>query len=314
MKARGSRNIIAGNLACLGAYLIFGFNLVCCKNISNFGGISPIALFCMRSVGALALFWILSIFFHKKEKVKKRDLCKIALASFLGLFLTQFSFLKAITMTTAVDASLLSLLSPIMTMIVAAVVIKDRITPSGVIGLFISLAGVLFLVLTGVSLRAGANHTSIGGVLLMLVNTLSFATYVGVFKPLIKKYSVITFMKWMFLFSSAFALPFGIDDLISINYSSIPSDILLQILFVVVCATFIAYFLIPVGQKKLRPVIVCMYSYVQPVIAMGISLAIGLDHMTWQKGVATLFIFAGVSIVNFSKQKSKKQKTSYSPS
>lgn len=314
MKRNSSSDIIAGNLACLGAYLIFGFNLVCCKNISNFGGISPIALFCMRSAGALLLFWILSLFFHKKERIRKRDIWKVALASFLGLFLTQFSFLKAITMTTAVDASLLSLLSPIMTMIVAAVVIKDKITAPGVIGLSISLAGVLFLVLNGVSLRAGADHTSVGGMLLMIVNTLSFATYVGVFKPLIKRYSVITFMKWMFLFSTVFALPFGIEDLVSIDYSAIPTDILLQLLFVVICATFIAYFLIPVGQKKLRPVVVCMYSYVQPVIAMGISLAIGLDHMTWQKGVATLFIFAGVSIVNFSKHKPKKLKTSYSPS
>lgn len=314
MKRNSSSDIIAGNLACLGAYLIFGFNLVCCKNISNFGGISPIALFCMRSAGALLLFWILSLFFHKKERIRNRDIWKVALASFLGLFLTQFSFLKAITMTTAVDASLLSLLSPIMTMIVAAVVIKDKITAPGVIGLSISLAGVLFLVLNGVSLRAGADHTSVGGMLLMIVNTLSFAIYVGVFKPLIKRYSVITFMKWMFLFSTVFALPFGIEDLVSIDYSAIPIDILLQLLFVVICATFIAYFLIPVGQKKLRPVVVCMYSYVQPVIAMGISLAIGLDHMTWQKGVATLFIFAGVSIVNFSKHKPKKLKTSYSPS
>lgn len=314
MKRNSSSDIIAGNLACLGAYLIFGLNLVCCKNISNFGGISPIALFCMRSAGALLLFWILSLFFHKKERIRKRDIWKVALASFLGLFLTQFSFLKAITMTTAVDASLLSLLSPIMTMIVAAVVIKDKITAPGVIGLSISLAGVLFLVLNGVSLRAGADHTSVGGMLLMIVNTLSFATYVGVFKPLIKRYSVITFMKWMFLFSTVFALPFGIEDLVSIDYSAIPTDILLQLLFVVICATFIAYFLIPVGQKKLRPVVVCMYSYVQPVIAMGISLAIGLDHMTWQKGVATLFIFAGVSIVNFSKHKPKKLKTSYSSS
>ena len=67
-----------------------------------------------------------------------------------------------------------------------------------------------------------------------------------------------------------------------------------------VCATFISYFLIPIGQKRLKPMLVCMYSYVQPVVAMCISLAAGLDTMTWAKGVAAVLVFLGVGIVNFS--------------
>lgn len=295
-----SKRILAGNLACFGAYHIFGFNIIFCKNIANNGMVSPMALFCMRSIGALALFWILSAFTGRGERICIKDIWKVAVASFLGLFLTQFSFLKAITMTTALDASILSLLSPIMAMIVAAIVLKDRITVHGVTGLAISLAGVVFLVLNTVSVHTGADSTTLGGILLMLVNTLSFACYVGVFKPLIQKYSVVTFMKWMFLFSTLYALPFGLKDLAAIQYPSIPGAIVWQILFVVVAATFISYFLIPIGQKRIKPMLVCMYSYVQPVIAMCISLAAGMDTMSWAKGLATLLVFAGVSMVNFS--------------
>lgn len=297
--------IITGNLACFGAYLIFGFNIVFCKNIANSGTVSPMALFCMRSIGALALFWICSLFCGNTGSMQKKDLPKVALASFLGLFMTQLSFLKAITMTTAVDASILSLLSPIMAMIIAAIALKDRITFHGVIGLAISFIGVLFLVLNTVSVRSGAESTSIGGILLMLVNTLSFASYVGIFKPLIQKYDVVTFMKWMFLFSTIYALPFGLKDLTAIEYSAIPAGIIWQILFVVIGATFVSYFLIPIGQKRIKPMLVCMYSYVQPVIAMCISLAVGLDTMSWAKGMATLMVFAGVSIVNFSPKKTR---------
>ena len=185
-------------------------------------------------------------------------------------------------MTTAVDASVLGLMTPVMTMVVAAVVLKDRITWQGVLGLGVSLAGVLFIVLNSVTAASGAEHTSFGGVLLMFVNATAFACYVGVFKPIIQKYHVVTFMKWMFLFSTLYALPFS-GGVLSIEG-----------------ATFVAYFLIPVGQKRLKPVLVCMYSYVQPVVAMCISLAVGLDTMTWAKGVATVLVFAGVGIVNFS--------------
>ena len=271
---------LTGNLACLAAYLIFGFNIVCCKNIANDGHVPPMSLFLMRSAGALVLFWVMSLCLPeaRRERVERGDLWKIAVASLLGLFLTQFAFLKAITMT------------PVMTMVVAAVVLKDRITWQGVVGLGVSLPGVLFIVLNSVTGASGAEHTSFGGVLLMFVNATAFACYVGVFKPIIQKYHVVTFMKWMFLFSTLYALPFS-GGVLSIEYGAIPWNIVLQILYVVVGATFVAYFLIPVGQKRLKPVLVCMYSYVQPVVAMCISLAVGLDTMTWAKGVG---------IVNFS--------------
>jgi len=294
-----------GNIACLCAYIIFGFNIICCKNIANSGTVSPMALFLMRSLGALLLFSLIPPLNRKGEvyeNVERGDIWKIAVASFLGLFGTQVSFLKAITMTTAIDASIMSVLSPVVTMIVAAIVIKDRISGKSILGLSLSLAGVLFLILNTVTIREGADHTTVGGILLMLLNTCSFACYVGIFKPLIKKYSVVTFMRWMFLFSTLFALPFGLKDLITADYAAMTPSVALQIGFVVVFATFVAYFLVPVGQKRIRPMVVCMYSYVQPVIAMVISLCLGLDSFTWPKLAATALVFAGVAVVNFRKE------------
>ena len=81
-------------------------------------------------------------------------------------------------------------------------------------------------------------------------------------------------------------------------------DVMWQVAYVVVCATFIAYFLIPIGQKRLRPVVVCMYTYVQPVIAMVIALALGLDSLTLLKVIASVLVFTGVGLVNFVPKKS----------
>ena len=121
----------------------------------------------------------------------------------------------------------------------------------------------------------------------------------GIFKPVIRKYSVVTFMKWMFLFSSLMALPFSFRAFQASNLAAVPMDVFWQIAYVVVFATFVAYFLIPIGQKRLRPVVVCMYTYVQPVIAMVIALIMGLDHLTALKVAASLLVFIGVGLVNF---------------
>ncbi len=296
---RKTNSTLIGNLACFTAYAIFGFNIICCKNIAIDGNITPMALFCLRSFGATALFWIWLLFTAPKEQIAKADMWKVAIASFLGLFMTQLSFLFAITKATAIDASIMSTLSPIMTLIISAIVINERITWSGVTGIILSLVGVLILIFNCVSIRSGADSTSIWGIVGMLVNTLSFATYVGVFKPLIQKYSVVTFMKWMFLFSSLMALPFSFSAFGASDLAAVPMNVMWQVIYVVVGATFISYFLIPVAQKRLRPVVVCMYTYVQPVIAMVIALAMGLDHLSLLKVLASVLVFTGVGLVNF---------------
>ena len=82
-----NKTTLTGHLACFGAYCIFGFNIVCCKNISNANVLTPMDLLCFRAAGATLLFWLLSLFMPK-EKVPLSDLWKIFIASMLGLFLS----------------------------------------------------------------------------------------------------------------------------------------------------------------------------------------------------------------------------------
>ena len=109
---------LRGHLTIAAAYSIFGLNVVLCKDIANSEAVSPYVLFTFRAIGASALFWLVSIF-QPEEKIEKGDLWRMALASFLGLFLTQMSFLVGITMATAIDSAILGTLGPVFTMIFA---------------------------------------------------------------------------------------------------------------------------------------------------------------------------------------------------
>ena len=119
-------------------------------------------------------------------------------------------------------------------------------------------------------------------------------------------------MKWMFLFSTIASVPFDIKELVTLDLSSVAPSLLWQLLYVIVFATFIAYMLIPIGQKTLRPTLVSMYSYVQPIIAAALSIYLGLDRLDWQKVVAAILVFSGVAIVNNSKSAAAIKKTQQS--
>ena len=289
-----------GHLACFIAYAIFGINIIVCKDLTSSRLISPIALFGLRSLGAGLLFWLIS-YFLPKEKVDKKDFGKILMASLLGFFLTQVTFLMAIPDITPMDCSIVSSLSPIYTMFIAAYVLKELITLRKAGGVAISFFGIIYLIMNSVTGTGGTIETSWVGILLMIANSLSFSLYLGLFKPVITKYSVITFMKWIFLFATLFSFPWTISELRTFDYSLLTSTYLSELAFLIICSTFITYFLIPLGQKRIRPTLVSMYSYVQPIIAIVISIWVGMDTLSWQKLLAAAMVFGGVVLVNYSR-------------
>ena len=241
------RSQLIGHIACFTAYAIFGINIIICKDLTRGHLISPLALFCLRSLGAGALFWILSMFMPA-EKVDRKDYIKIFAASFLGYFMTQITFLIAIPDVTPMDCSIISAMSPIYTMFIAAIVLKEPVTLKKAGGVAVSLFGIIFLIMNSVSSSGGITESKMSGIFLMILNSLSFSLYLGIFKPLISKYSVVTFMKWIFLFSFLMSVPMSGKEIITLSWTSIPSAQLWELGYLIVFATFISYFLIPVGQ------------------------------------------------------------------
>ena len=296
------KNSIFGHIACFTAYLIFGLNIVVCKDLTSSGAISPLALFTLRSLGAGVLFWLISLFLPK-ERVERRDLPKIFVASVLGFFLTQISFLMAISRITPMDCSIVASLSPLYTMFIAAYVLKEPLSAQKIGGVVLSLCGVLYLILNSVTSTSVGVQTTPIGVLLMIANSLCFSLYLGIFKPTIAKYSVVTFMKWIFLFSTLLSLPFSAKEIVHTDFAALPLSYMTELAFLSICATFVTYFLIPVGQKRLRPTLVSMYSYVQPIVAIVVSIYVGMDTLSWQKVLAAVTVIAGVIIVSRSRQK-----------
>ena len=289
-----------GHIAAFIAYAIFGFNIIVCKDLTSGGLIPPLGIFTLRSLIAGGLFWILSLFLPK-EKVDRKDYIKIFSASMLGFLTCQLTFLVGIPHITPMDCSILTAMAPIYTMAVAAIAIKEPITLKKSIGVAVSFIGIIYLIVSRVAVSGGVAESTPFGIFMIILNSLSFSMYLGIFKPLIAKYSVVTFMKWIFLFSACVSTPLSLEGLINVDWAGIPSKQYAELAYLIVCATFITYFLIPVAQKRIRPTIVSMYSYVQPIIAIAVSIAIGMDTLTWQKVLATVLVFGGVIIVSRSR-------------
>ena len=295
-----NKDIAIGHLASAATYAIFGINIIACRDIAIDGGLAPIVLFVIRALVAGALFWIVSLI-GPREKVPPRDLLKVGGAGIIGIFLPQLTFLPAIARTAPVDLSIITTITPILTMLFAALFLKEPITWKKVLGVFVSFGGIVWLILQSVAVGGGAESTEPMGVVFCIANCAVFALYLGTCRPLISRYSSVTLMKWMFLVSFIVSLPFALPQIAVTDFAAVPSHVWWEVAFLVFFATFIAYFLIPIGQQRIRPTLVSMYGYLQPIIAIGVAIATGMDSLTVTKIVAALSVFAGVYIVNQSR-------------
>ena len=165
----------------------------------------------------------------------------------------------------------------------------------------IGAMGALILILSSQATSAGGG--CIGGDLLCMIAQLSFSIYLTVFKGLSQRYSAITINKWMFIYASICYIPFSYQDIAGIEWNSISTAAIYQVLYVVLCGSFIAYICIMTAQKLMRPTVVSMYNYVQPIVASIAAILMGIGSFGWEKGVAIALVFLGVYFVTQSKSK-----------
>ena len=289
-----------GHIALFGANLIFGLNTPISRTIIP-EIIEPFSLTFLRLAGSTLLFWIIS-FFVKKEKVPFKDIVMLFFASIFGIVLNQIPYITGLSMTSPIDASLVTSLLPIITMLLAALIIKEPVTWLKAIGVLVGASGAFILIMSS------ANHNgkgSITGDIMILMAASSYALYLTLFKNLISKYSSVTVMKWMFLFASLLSYPVLHKSVAQTDFTSLDTSVWLRIGYVVVFATFISYLLIPIGQKTIRPTTLSMYNYMQPVVASLVAVGLGMDTFGYEKIVSTVLVFAGVYIVTQSKSRAQ---------
>ncbi|MFC2773917.1 MAG: DMT family transporter [Segatella oris] len=264
----------------------------------GFDGISMVS---MRVMGGAILFWLTALF-TKKEKVPLRDKLLFTGAAVFGLACNQCLYTIGLSFTSPVNSSIVTTSMPIFAMVLAFLILKEPITFQKALGVFVGFCGAVILVLTS----AAAVSDKVGdicGDLMCIGAQLSFALYLSLFNKLIKRYSVFTVNKWMFLWATLLIWPFSFTHVAAIQWCEVSLKSWWEAGFVVFFGTYLSYILTMVGQHYLRPTVVSIYNYVQPIVAVSVSIATGIGIFTWLQGLAVLLVFTGVWFVIKSKSK-----------
>lgn len=292
---------IEGHSAVLLANVIFGLGVPVTKLLLD-EWVSPMAYMATRCMGAAAIFWLISLFMPR-ERVERRDLLVIMGGGLLGFVVSQTLTAWALHFTTPVYFSIIATLTPVATMVCAALLIGERLSLRAALGVAIGVVGALLMVMVGWQVGSGMNDLL--GIGLAVLSLLTWAVYLIITRKVSVKYTAVTQMKWVFLVSTLAVLPFSWTDLqASRLYSSQWAwSGVAEMAFIVVFGTVAGFFAIPFALRYLKTTTVSVYTNLQPVVASFVAIAIGQDLLSWDKPVSLALVLLSAWIVTNSQQK-----------
>jgi drug/metabolite transporter (DMT)-like permease len=280
------------HLALIAVQLMFGTWPILGKVVLRV--MSSNALVGFRVIGAASALLLLRRKSAEFRKMSKRDVGVLVLCSMLGVVLNQFLFVKGLSLTTVINATLLSTTIPAFTLLVSILLGFDRVSLRRIIGILLAAAGVIYLV---DPLRADFSAQTRAGNLLLVINSLLYGSYIAISKDIFKRYGALNVITWIFAIAAIVTLPISAYSLSQTGLQNVTAEVWLAIAYIVIVPTVIAYYLNAWALTRVLPSTVASYIYLQPLIAFGLAPFLLGERFNSRVIIAGILIFAGVGVV-----------------
>lgn len=300
---RSASSLIVGNLCMLVAAIFWGLNVSVTKALYvPTPYMTPHSIVVVRLVGGAILFWLGSCFV-KCENIEKEDWLKVVLGGFIGLFGFIFLFIQSLEYGSAIDISIIMTLPPIFVILIGVIFLKRRPGWMEYAGIVISFAGAAVVILGGAGHSTKASSDPILGDILAICSTLCYAFYLTILEGPTKKYKPMALLRWIFLFAAIPSL-FLLKDFDKLPlFHHAPALPWIYIIFILVCPTFIAYFLVQPAMKRIGSELVSIYQYLLPVFATISAIFMIDEKLRWIQVIAMVVIVIGMLFTTFGKRK-----------
>lgn len=250
----------------------------------------------IRAGVTMILLWCMFLFNRTGSAIARKDYGRFIACALTGITINQLLFIKGLSFTFSIHASLLMLVTPIFITFMAAWMLKEKLTLNKLIGLALGISGALVLLLSRE--RTGNASDVLFGDILIILNAISYALYMVLVKPLMKDYNAMQVLRITFTIGFFVMLPFCFSEFNQIEWSSYGIKEILTLILLVVGGTLFAYIFNIYGIKILGASVAGTYIYSQPVFAAAIAIFFLGEHLAAYKILAGMLIFAGVYLAN----------------
>ena len=256
--------------------------------------ISPLAMV-SASLAIAALWSLVPLLWERSERVEPSDRRKIFVAALLIGVLRKLCMMFGLVTTSPIDGSIISTTTPLLVLVLSVVVGVEQLSRQRIAGVLLGLTGAVLVIIFG----RGGDHSKSGvtGNLLILSSAVISAIYMVWFKDLVSKYRVSTLLRWFYCISAVLMMPIGAHEILTTDLSAMDAKIAFASLFVLIVPTYLPNLLLNYSLRFVAPTVTSVYAYLQPVVAIALAVAMGLDRLHLDTVLFALIIFIGVGLV-----------------
>jgi drug/metabolite transporter (DMT)-like permease len=256
--------------------------------------ISSTSLVGIRIVGAAIVFSLLQRRLGQLRQLPKRVIAWLVLSSLLGVVLNQFIFVKGLSLTTAINATLLITTIPVFTLAISIALGYDRPSLRHFVGIALAAVGVVYLVDPW---RATFTAETTLGNMLLIASSFSYGAYIAVSRNLFRRYGALNVITWIFLIAAILTFPLSAYSWRTERLGTLSTVVWLEVAYIVLVPTVGAYYLNSWAITRVSPSVVAVYIYLQPLLAFGLAPLVLGETWSSRTVVACALIFAGVAAV-----------------
>ncbi len=291
---------LIGVLSLVFAMFIWGSSFIALKTAMN--DLSPYTVIFLRMLTA-SLCFVYFIKSFTKYTFSKRDIKYIIL---LALFEPCLYFIfeaKALQLTSASQAGMITSLMPVITAMAAGYFLKEIISKQFILGSLIAMTGAIWLSLQATSTFSAPNPLL--GNFFELLAMVCAAGYTIVARYLSDKYSALFITAIQVFIGTIFFFPFFIYDYVTsdLNFTS---NALLCVLYLGVVVTLLGYGLYNYALTKIEASKTAMFVYLIPIFTLILAAMILGEKLSTVELIASVTILFGVFISEVPYKKFKK--------
>jgi len=245
--------------------------------------IFPAALAMVRMIGGAVFFQsLVRACGLQTFPIPRSDHFRLFGLAFLGIALNQAFFLFGLRWSTPFSVSLLGATIPVFTAALAVLFRKEVLAWRTVVGLLLASAGVVSL--------TGASGRFDFGVLLVTLNSISYAAYVVLSRDIVIRMGALRVVAWVFTYGALMFAPIGLVSTVHALPELTPRGIGF-LAYIVAVPTIVAYSLNAWALGRSKATVVTIYIVLQPLIA-AVLARVQLGHE-----ITTRALWAGMAIV-----------------
>jgi drug/metabolite transporter (DMT)-like permease len=230
---------------------------------------------------------------HKHLSIDPNDVKKFVLLGICGVSLHIGFFFIGLSMTNSINAHVIGSSTPIFLLLLAIVVLRERVKKNIIYGTLISLSGILLIVLQPVFAHGIDSHVL--GNLFYVISTISFIPYTFMLKEITKKYDYIVILFWTFLIGAMSFLPFAYTEMQKHSITEVlNAQSLIGILYSALFASVIAYLCYSYGVRNLLTNEVGVFMYINPIVSVIVAVPLLGETITPIFIVGTVLVFLGI--------------------